>query len=563
MKKILSVILTVLIALPAVFVSVTAAQAVAPSQWVSWEGPTGFGAAYTVSVAGHGGGTVKAAELNPEYTNFGATSNSQAGMYQKLSFESGAEYEISFWAKAKGKVYFRAMLTNENTPTSIASPVAMVYDPGDLGANGGGYGFDWRHITYSYTAPAAMNACLLFYTQGPGNVGGVIDPIREDKGYMYVTDVSVRKVTGRSGDEQPVTLPALSAWNFFNYNPDNVSHSTDMTADAPELAEIDGKPAVKAADLSGGVVRMDYTSANALKANTQYSLTFWTKVIVSGGTGSMDKLAYAVGGSSSAGAAALPGGEHDWTKHTVAYDTTGQSENLYIKLELGSTNGTSGEVWLSEVKLTELPKTIYGANMIKNWDFTEKALTASLNVTEFSVEEGDGTLALSWQNPADPYFTGVNIYRMSASESLTFIASASGTDYTVSGAVNGDIYHFVVKSVNAEETESAGASAFGIPAPPKTVMGTPTISRSAGNVTVTAQIKNNSLGNSENVSLIVCLTDGDSLLAANGHTQTLNNGQQELFSVSIADPGGDYKVHLYIWDGLGTYKPLAEAYIEA
>ncbi len=94
--------------------------------------------------------------------------------------------------------------------------------------------------------------------------------------------------------------------------------------------------------------------------------------------------------------------------------------------------------------------------------------TAPSNVTGLLAEEGDGSVLLSWINPLEADFEGVEVSASPAEGNLSSPVSvtAAETKYSVTGLVNGTVYSFTIKSRDTSSNVSTGVSVSATPVPP-------------------------------------------------------------------------------------------------
>lgn len=104
-------------------------------------------------------------------------------------------------------------------------------------------------------------------------------------------------------------------------------------------------------------------------------------------------------------------------------------------------------------------------------DFTFVTLpdtTAPANVSDFTIQAGDGKLILSWRNPADADFAGVKIQRSDVdfpknpTEEKT-VYDGKGTSYTDPGLTNGKTYFYTAFAYDGAQNFASGALASGAP----------------------------------------------------------------------------------------------------
>lgn len=103
---------------------------------------------------------------------------------------------------------------------------------------------------------------------------------------------------------------------------------------------------------------------------------------------------------------------------------------------------------------------------------TPQDTTTPSNPSNVSVASGDSQLTLSWTNPTDSDFNGIQIYRSTSSTTIgTLITTTSKTttSYTDTGLNNSTTYYYTLKAVDTTGNASSGATASGVPESKKTI----------------------------------------------------------------------------------------------
>ncbi len=96
------------------------------------------------------------------------------------------------------------------------------------------------------------------------------------------------------------------------------------------------------------------------------------------------------------------------------------------------------------------------AEQLKECQQSHKDVTAPAEVTDFTVNAANGEAVLTWTNPLDEDFAGIQISADPAEGTLKTPVSIEGTGFTVSGLNIGSTYTFKVKAFDKSFNFSAG-----------------------------------------------------------------------------------------------------------
>ena len=100
---------------------------------------------------------------------------------------------------------------------------------------------------------------------------------------------------------------------------------------------------------------------------------------------------------------------------------------------------------------------------IKTLETTPADKTAPAEVTELKAASGDGLVILTWKNPSDEDFYGVQISAEPAEGTLSEPVLVKSETFTVSGLTNGTAYTFTLKTIDDSLNVSAGVFVDGKP----------------------------------------------------------------------------------------------------
>lgn len=303
-----------------------------------------------------------------------------------------------------------------------------------------------------------------------------------------------------------------------------------------------------------------------LKPNTKYKLEFkykgylyaWQKVFVHDQSGT----SYGTVDISSTTTNVT-----NWSTFTKTVTTDGNADSRGFVFYFGC--GSGGPMWIDDIRLTEVDTN----NVIYSENFESGVVTYDAALTDVSVTAADESAVIKWTAPedSDDVKDLVKIFaEHEGNKYLAAIVEPSLGEYTVTGLSNESDYKFTVQLVDSNGHTAEAKTASATPEAPackiKNVVlcdkygdKTEQDSLSAGEYKVSADVKNNGMGNSFTAQLIVCLYDGDTLYEAKASKVTSisqtawKNDPETLLTDTFTVPsleGHNFTLKAYIWDSL-------------
>ena len=350
----------------------------------------------------------------------------------------------------------------------------------------------------------------------------------------------------------------------------NVNISPTMEANIDDTVSRNGKASVHIASNqayeygSGISVRWYYDTVadTAEKTVEKYKASFWLK---GSNVHAISMVSKRIGGSQWIVARGKEADYSEWTVINYDLQPTTAAENCMTI----SVTGIVGDLWVDDVEIYPVyTDGSVGSNVARDGgaEFTYKNTVLVSDVTGLVSSGGDGTADVSWVAATGAEKTRVY---MKNDEYTTLRAELSGeaTSVEIGDLAYGEEYEIIVKTVNAAGIESVGKSVKVTCVPPDYVVSDFILSSgeriTEGNVSVSVDIKNNSVEDGVTVELILALYDGDKLVKAEFTTpqtiaKTAYGAQATTVTDAIEVPaleGGVYTVKAFLWQSLEEMVP--------
>ncbi|MDR1587257.1 MAG: fibronectin type III domain-containing protein, partial [Treponema sp.] len=176
--------------------------------------------------------------------------------------------------------------------------------------------------------------------------------------------------------------------------------------------------------------------------------------------------------------------------HLVTLSWTNPDDEDFFGLELSvepAAGSLAAPLILKGTAGASLNFQVTGLSVEQDYTFKIRSLDKALNLSEgvekecrpldlsdtvpphevsgFNVEAGDGAAVLSWTNPGDGDFAGVEISAdpQAGSLSAPLILGKTVTAFKTAGLTNGTLYTFTVKTIDTSSNKSTGAQETGLP----------------------------------------------------------------------------------------------------
>ncbi|AEI40560.1 cadherin-like beta sandwich domain-containing protein [Paenibacillus mucilaginosus] len=153
---------------------------------------------------------------------------------------------------------------------------------------------------------------------------------------------------------------------------------------------------------------------------------------------------------------------HSTTQLSVT-PTAGNPVGVTMKVgETGAASGTPVSVPLADT-VTSIAVNVASAvytDISRTYTIDVTRLEPSPNLKHVSTLPDDSKVKIGWEETVDPTYREARIYRVNGDRSLTLVDTVPQGTYvsTVSGLTNGTPYSFVVKGYYADGTESSGVT---------------------------------------------------------------------------------------------------------
>lgn len=269
----------------------------------------------------------------------------------------------------------------------------------------------------------------------------------------------------------------------------------------------------------------------------------------------------------------IVGGYNDWYDAEYVFKYTDASTEFRIQ-SCGAGSLYADNVSIKEVLYDDDGETVigYGEELLKNGGFEEDLdVTPPGEVSGVMVENGDESAHISWINPKDTDFAGVNVYYITGGKSV-LVCSTAENSCMLEGLENDVEYTYLLQTFDKDLNCSKGVSAQVVPiaaamkykAPVFSIGGKEVSALAAGRLTADMQFKNNRMSDDYSVELILVLTkDGALYEMSSGYATipTANSGYTTVTAeIDVPDEEG-MQAQLYVWDSITGMEALGDYYV--
>lgn len=269
----------------------------------------------------------------------------------------------------------------------------------------------------------------------------------------------------------------------------------------------------------------------------------------------------------------IVGGYNDWYDAEYVFSYTASSTEFRIQ-SCGTGNLYADNLSLKEVLYDTDGETIigYGEELLANGGFeNDLDITPPAEVTDISVENGDEKARISWQNPKDTDFAGVNVYDITNGENR-LLCSTTENSCLIEGLENDVAYTYLLQTFDKDGNCSEGvraqvepiADALKYKEPVFSIDGEQVSTLAPGVLTAEMQFKNNRMSDDYSVELILVLTkDGALYDMSSGYATipTANSGYTGVQAqINVPEEEG-ILAELYVWDSITGMEALVDNYV--
>lgn len=213
----------------------------------------------------------------------------------------------------------------------------------------------------------------------------------------------------------------------------------------------------------------------------------------------------------------------------------------------------------------------YGKNLLANGDFeADLDLTPPKEVSGLAVENGDTKAVITWKNPDDTDFAGVEIYDITDGIEPERLDITSAEEYTAAGLENDKFYTYLLQTVDNDGNRSQGvtvelapiADAFKYTEPVFYLNDKETQSLGVGRLRAKMNFTNNRMSEDYSAELILVLEKDGALYDIQSGFATIPTSQSNTeVEVEIDVPEDALTAYLYVWDSISGMAALKDYYI--
>lgn len=252
----------------------------------------------------------------------------------------------------------------------------------------------------------------------------------------------------------------------------------------------------------------------------------------------------------------------EWTRQTIDGKPNGETKNV-INFNLV---GPAEDLWIDDISIYELTGEggdTVGENLLAGIGDLSNAAPVPADVTDISVSNETNMSTIRWTAEDEEIQKYVAIYDTAISMDTPIAKVPASRGYIdLANLIGGTSYDFIVKTVNAEGGESAGAAVTAEPEPVPVVIGEFVSDISGNAVKVSIDIKNNGIAEGYNAQLILGVYDGQRLKSisyspASVIPQTAAAETAETLTAAVTAEEGD-TVTAYLWDSIDGMRPLKD-----